>query len=434
MADRRATTWGIAALGLLPFFVDIGTLTTNASAFALRTPPPMGQAVHASFILVAILLGISWLRRPHLVPISAQHLPRNATRLTVAALVFLTAAFFNAAFIERAVATDRYLQTIIVVLPLFIAPRLDIDPYRAVQATLVFSSGGLLIMTAYITQNGGAGVLGSTDRFRINEAFPQILIYLPFLAVIALAGALAGTQQPKLLRLTAGASTVIFLGFNYSRTTIALIALAALGSGLFPAPGSGEHGRVARAIGGVLLATAVFVLSAGTVAGARFSSIDTGRGAIWGETIDRLGRSPMFGEGFVPRSDINLKPWDTHNQFLEFLLRGGIVGGTCAIAATYLLAMRLVRQQPADRGPESDLHRIALILLGAGLVGGMSNVYLTQLFPGVFVWFAVGLAHASISHVDEASRTASVTSSGVNTDAPNVAAKTATFSSSKGTP
>jgi len=387
--------WPVAFLALLPLFIELGTLRSNLLAFALATPPELGQAIHISLLLVPLLIAVVFVRNPTVLPVAFNHLPRMVSGLFAIALAFATTALFVAAMTSPIISIDRHLQMIAVVLPLFIAPKLRLDSHSFMRAVMVASNVGLLVILAYLFRNGGLQALAGVDRLQINKAFPQILVYLPFLAVIGLGASLVASSQWLPLRLITAVISMSFLAVNYSRTTIALAALAAIIAGAVPAPGrrSVVGNRAGRVLGGVVVAAIVFVLASASVGGDRFrESASAGRSEILSETLSRLARSPILGEGFVPRSETNLKPWDTHNQFLEMFMRSGLLGGACAIAAIFLLAKALISNRPSVPGPVSDLHRLATVVFGAALAGGMANVYLTQLFPGVFVWLLVGLA------------------------------------------
>lgn len=396
----NVTTASLLTLSLLPVFFELATLKTNVAALVLQPVNLEGQAVHIGIFVPPLMAGLLMLGRGRIMSGERARLPPPSGLLLALAFTFATCAVIWAAVSEPAlVSFERYIQTVLVTSPLVLGLRLKVPPSWAMQVILIVSSLSSVAIVAFALRNGGTSALVSANRFQLNSAFPQILIYLPFLSIVAASSAIIAKRTRFVWRLLGITSAAMFLSINYSRATFILagatlltIAVITEHSWLRIADGR-KHGLAGRVVGGIALATLVVFAGAGSTGGSRLrDGLSGGRSETALEGLKRAARSPLLGEGFIARSVDDSRPFDAHNQFIDYVLRAGIMGGVAAIVAIVIVARTLRKTTQRTSSEARELHLLALTLLMVALIGGFANVYLTQPFPGILIWLLVGLA------------------------------------------
>ena len=398
----------LVAATIVPFYFELAGPSSNAAAFVLRPVRELAQPIHIASLVPLVAMAATTLDKKSAFPVTARHLDRRVRHLMLCFGVMTSIAVFQALIFRPSdSAPDRYVQTAVVLAPLFFAPKLRVDHQRLQTWILTASFSSIAMIEIYALVRFGARTVDPITRFEFAMAFPQLLVYLPFLAIIALTAALAFKDAARILRIATAIVAALFYMIMWSRTAV-LITLPAMYSIAASSPNARRgvskmvrrakvHSAGMRKLGAMLVALLVIpTISFIGAGGSRLqngSLTRTGRAETAAESLARLAESPMLGQGYIARSATESKPHDTHNQYLEFAMRGGLIGGTAMTLAVLLLAVAL-RRATTQEDEVSSLRRMTSAVYIAALVGGMSNVYLTQAFPGIFIWLLVGLSLA----------------------------------------
>lgn len=278
---------------------------------------------------------------------------------------------------------------------------------------LLFAYQALLIIS-------NVGELGLGDgSHAIAANFPQFLTYYP--GVLALGTIITWTQLRRHRALAFGyyASVVILMPAVWSRLGLATLCVAILYCA-FVRAGTHSRGTTPRKAATIGLSLAfvcaiVMVALKGTI-GQRLetksSLLQSGRGTLMREGLERVYSSPFIGDGgralydrrdFGGGADQGLRLFPSHNQLIDLGIRGGvpaiILACACAISLG-LLAIRILRSHP---------DHVAAVMPGALIVVGfasISDLYFSQALTASLTWLLIGLgwgAHQKTSEAEAAS-------------------------------
>ncbi len=405
----RGTAWVAplaATVTTIPLFIDLRTWATNFEAFLLRSTPEMAQPLHTAVALPLLLLSLRLLSKQAANEGGRVRPIRNPLRvLMVVSLVALSVNVVYAVTFARGLSSpDRYLQSLLVVAPLALAGSVRIDPKRFLGWLMGSTCGGIVLILAYIARNSSLSELSGDGRIEVAYSFPQYLVYLPFLSVIAVAASVVARSQSAKLRAITMICGLAFFLVIWSRSTV-ILAIVAIVVSIVSSRSihrstleyqARKQSKALRLLSVVLAIACVIAVSSSGVIGERAtrSGANSGRAEIAREAAERILDSPVFGNGFTAQSPSKPKPFDTHNLYLELLMRGGLVGGLAAIIGL-LVVLSELRRTAFLMDAWIELRAISTALFVAALLGGFSNPYLLQPFPGILVWFLVGTVLAA---------------------------------------
>jgi len=214
------------------------------------------------------------------------------------------------------------------------------------------------------------------------------------------------------------ALSAVFLVFSFSKTSIALLPLVLIVSGIV--------GHVRRPIIGIVTAVSVLaainLVSLGSIffapvrdaLGLIMDPSFTGRTDIWQFALDQLAQRPITGYGFSAfwgtervvygmsqGSNWAVNATDAHNAYLNLALTVGIPGLALALAWTVVLPIVDFYRRPAGASDAA----LATLFLRIWLFGIYAASFETTLFQQVGeVWFILlfsvfGLRYLSLQRV-----------------------------------
>lgn len=280
---------------------------------------------------------------------------------------------------------------------------------RSVMAGVIVTG---VLAIGYTAMHGGIGSAYYSSR--AFEAFvPQYRSYYPVLVALAVACAVTHWRSDRWLAVPTLVLAAALLPIMWSRAGIAMVLVAAYAALYLLVLRRPDWRRLVTVTAGVVAVTAVFGAVLATVGLAtqrtQLSDIqasDQKRIDLARSAGARLRESPLTGDSFRPAgSDLaggvtasfdRLFP--THNQYLDYALRGGLPALLLLLALLGLTAWLALRVWwRTRRGPLPVTGITTLAFLAALVPGALTELYISQTWSGVVIMMCLGHAARSLT-------------------------------------
>jgi len=387
---------------MLPIYLNLGTVNTNLPAIlGIGAYVPV-RSVHVSSIVTPVVLTGLLLR--------GAGLDRRYVSIAFAYGAWLYLSVVAGFMSGEEPELLFVFQTMLPLLAFLLGASLDVEPSE-IAATVLRASIGATILVVVALTRGSVVLIGSNS---VDEVIPQFKIYFPMVTVVGAAAAVVLVRSKPALVAAFIGSQVLLLPWLWSRTGFAMAGVAGTLTYLVQPPADVSSGgrTLRRAITVLVLLPVVLMLAVlaleGTVLATRVSAsgFSTGRRDLLMTGIERVVAKPIFGDSFIavdptlysrPTSKVLLYP--SHNQYLEFALRGGLPALAMMIRFYGLIAAD-IRRVLSRRGAAIDAAALSAGILAAMLVGSGFNLYLTQPYSASICLFVLGLTARACSHRD----------------------------------
>lgn len=402
----------ILSIITLPLFFDISSQQfTLVRLFSRVGPAEGGAEFHVSVVMIAFLAVLAFLRR----------LGGKGSYLfgggLIGWLLFLYSAAILVGLMQGAgmLGVAFYVQTIAPLLAWYAAGAGRIS-VRSASLTIVAATLVSVVLVLFITFSRSGGLQGSYEVVSaLVSVIPQYRNYFPFIVVCGLAMAVAGWDLHRKISLALLASTGLALPLIWSRSGLALMVVA-IGIAFFLRPGRASN--TTRTLLGVTGGSAVAFLTLESilsgVIGARSTIGSTAaesgyeRLVLAQEGIKRIVARPLFGDAFVPYSNVLAggqrvdiaRLFPAHNQYLDIALRGGVAAAILTIVLLIVFGRRSWRL--ARRSPSRNIaafHAGLLAIVVATALGNFTQLFLIQPWSGALVFALMGVSSACPSDV-----------------------------------
>ncbi len=325
---RSLLVWAL----VWPIYFNLGTTSTNVPALL-----GIGQYTHIRSVHCLFSLYPSRSASPSS-GVGLCLVDTSALRSPMEVGLPLSASFGY--FGSRDVQPEFIYQTILPLLAFFLGATIEIDRGRDTASRA--SSSGLQSPLSFsrplILRD--IQLLSSND---VDSVIPQFKIYFPIVGVIGTCAAVVLYRSHRLLAAVFVVAELFMLRYSWSRTGFVMVCAAGAATYLVSRrddSGAPQTVSLRRLVTLVLLLPFIFFVVAaildGTLLVQRFESglefgLSTNRSKLLVDGIARVFASPVFGDMFVAvdpsflsqaTSQVRLYP--SHNQYLEFALRGGL--------------------------------------------------------------------------------------------------------------
>ena len=390
-------------VAVLPLFVDAAQRTMPV--FQLVTgfgePDAAGSRLHLVVPLVAVLAVVALLRKR---PSLRRPLPIVVMLLVLDFTVSITWGLLHGAGV---VGFVFFVQTIVPLVAWLAAYRLSPTPRTVARAVMLGVLVVAVVALVYTLLNGGVDQAYYTS-IELEDPFPQYRAYFPALVALAIALAVAHIRTDRLLSSATIVGCLLLLPIMWSRAGILMVVVALLAS-LFWC----HYRRLSwRGRFAVAAATAVVlgVVGAATVTvglteqRTRLNDLqasDSDRVSLAQESSERIVSNPVVGDAFKPEGSELVggavanfdRLFPSHNQYLDFGIRGGVPALLLLVVFLALTAWSLfwrwVKDSPEDFEP---LYGAVLAFLMALVPAGLTELYISQTWTGVAIMLVLGAA------------------------------------------
>lgn len=400
-SNHRCGWLHVAAAGaLIPIYFTDRPPFVSLVGTPLSHLATVGFSAHWSLLVGPVLA--AWMF------IDGKILP-NGLRLPIVGLVlfvWLTLVSFGAAIFSGVGDIGPLINLLQIVLPvsfLFVGLRAGTTGHgerilRSVFVCCVF------FQVVLIASN--VGNLQPGDAHLIAARFPQFLTYYPGVLALGIVAAWSQRRSSHLLVLVYAASILVLVPVIWSRLGLMTICLALIASAATPSGEDGASsrsgGRMTRVILTVGVTGLVLAIALGGTIGERLSSKSSlfwsGRLTLMAGAVDRILASPLYGDAgraLYDRGDFGgyegqgLRLYPSHNQLLDFGIRGGILAvvlAACCAIALLVLASRFYRK-PTSAVTAAGVGVILVILFAS-----VSDLYFSQAITASPAWLMIGTA------------------------------------------
>lgn len=403
----RSATALMLVVVTLPLFVDPfdGELTLTRLVTG-GTSTQSNGAIHVSVVVIVTLAGVAFLRR-----LGTKPQPLAGRRIIVGLMLLYTVSIIVGLTVGAgALGAAFYLQTILPLVAWYAAAVGGLDPRTASVAVLRPAVITMcLIVGAALVYSGT--IYGTYNVISVLvSAIPQYRSYFPIIPACGVAFAVAGWSLHPKTSIVMIALAGVSLPLMWSRTGLVMIVVA-FGLAFLLRPGRATHATrilIGSALGAVVGFYALRAVLGGVI-GARVSVGSTAEAS--GESriqlalgaIDRIVARPVFGDAFVPYSNVLAggtevdlaRLFPAHNQYLDVALRGGIVAGFLVVALLFVFGRRSLRL--ALRSPDlhvATFHAALSAIIAAVAIGNMTHLFMVQPWSGALFFALLGVSSA----------------------------------------
>jgi O-antigen ligase len=244
----------------------------------------------------------------------------------------------------------------------------------------------------------------------LEDPIPQYRSYYPALMALGTAVGVASIKHDRWLSLATITACLVLLPITWSRAGI-LMVMVAFAATVFFCHLRGRRWWVFILAGGATaagfavigkLAMTIGLWSQRVVTSDLVES-DSERVHLAQESTKRIASSPLFGDAFQQHSDQlvggGLATFDrlfpTHNQYLDYGVRGGFIAAFLFVAFLSLTTLVLLRQWwISSRQDFEPMYGAGLGLLAALIPAALTELYISQTWSGVVLMLFLGsLAH-----------------------------------------
>jgi hypothetical protein len=309
-----------------------------------------------------------------------------------------------------AVGVSFYVQTLLPLLAWYVAARSGLSP-GAVGRIVMWCVLITLALIFAITLASGSIKVNFLTVSRLEGVIPQYSSYFPFLVMVALALAISTWELNVRLSRVVAVACCASLPITWSRAGLGMVAIAAAIAFLTRPGGHNRQLRAVVLLAGVLsLGSALLRVLHMGILGERESNAsvlaasDATRVQLAHEAVSRLASHPLLGDNFVPYSSFLVggreadfaRLFPTHDQYLDYGLRGGLVAIVLLVGVLSVYALRAFRLALSCRDREmSCFHSALTAIIAAAAVGNFAQLYVTQAWTGIVLFFLLGVSAAS---------------------------------------
>ncbi|GIM64159.1 hypothetical protein Pve01_82430 [Planomonospora venezuelensis] len=388
-------------VAVLPLFVDLAQRTMPA--FQLVTgfgePDTAGSRLHLVLPLVAVLAVVGLLRKQ---PSLRRPLPIVVMLLVLNFTLAIAWGLYNGA---GAVGFVFFVQTIVPLVAWLAAYRVSPTPRTVAQAVMAGVLVVAVVALGYTLLNGGVGN-AYYSSIALEDPFPQYRAYYPALVSLAIALAVAHVRTDPVLSGATITGCLLLLPIMWSRAGILMVVVAFVASIFwchFRQLTWRSRFAVAAATVVVLGAVGAATVTVGlTEQRTRLNDLqasDSDRVALAQESSERIASNPFVGDAFQTHSSDLVggavanfdRLFPSHNQYLDFGIRGGAPALLLLVAflalTAWLLFRRWLKDAPEDFEP---VYGAVLAFLMALVPAGLTELYISQTWTGVVIMLVMG--------------------------------------------
>ncbi len=402
----RDLTRGLAAalaIATLPLFVDPSSMSlTIVNVVGSGGVSEEGSRLQPAFAIIvaaAVLTALPGRRgRSGAVP---------GQRIVVALLLlFTTSIVFGLLTGSGPVGLVFYVQTVVPLLAWVVTARSRLSPRVAARTVMLCVLATLVLVLGYVFTNGGLGS-AYTLSIDLESAIPQYRSYFPAMVAFATAFAVARWSIDRPLSLLVLAGCIASVPFTWSRNGLAMVAIAAVVAFLArPGASSLPARTLVLGAGGIAGGAGLLHYLTLGVIGERSAETDLGgsddtRLQLAGQAVVRLVTKPLLGEMFHPYDDVLVggvqadfaRLFPSHNQYLDYGLRGGVLALVLLAALLVVFARRSWRLSRTARDAEVAAYHAGLLgVLAAVAFGSFFALYVTQTWTGTVLMMLIGVS------------------------------------------
>ncbi len=409
----------LALVAVLPLVVDVSerSLPITQLVTGLGEQDVAGSRLHVVLPLIAILAVLACLRRT---PSLMRPLPIVVILMIVQ---FTLAIGWGLAHGAGLIGFLFYVQTVVPLVAWLAAYRIAPQPRtlaRAVMVGVLFTAVVALVFTVF---HGGIDNAYSSS-VALEDPIPQYRSYYPALMALGTAVGVASIRHDRWLSVATIASCLVLLPITWSRAGI-LMVMVAFSATVFFCHLRGRRWWAYLLAGGVTAAGFAVIgkiaMTIGLwnqrVVGSDLAESDSARVDLAQESTQRMASSPLFGDAFRPHSDQLLgggvatfdRLFPTHNQYLDYGVRGGAIAAILLVAFLALTTLVLLwRWWISSRQDFEPMYGAGLGLLAALVPAALTELYISQTWSGVVLMLFLG----SLAHMVETRRSGHRSSSG----------------------
>lgn len=391
----------ILLLAVLPLFVDLSQRSVPILQLltGFGETDVAGTRLHIVLPLVAVLAIIGVVRKR---PSIMRPLPIIVIALVLAFTVSIAWGVVNGAGL---VGFVFYVQTVVPLIAWLAMYRVAPTPRtvaRAVMIGVLFVAVSAMIYTLF---HGGIDNAYLTS-IALEDPFPQYRAYYPALVALAIALAVASINTDRYLSVATITACLLLIPIMWSRAGICMVVVALLGS-MFWCHFRGMSWRrrfvVATATGVVLAALGAVSLTVGlTTQRTELSDLaasDSDRVSLAQESSKRIAGNPLAGDAFRAHSSELVggaeatfdRLFPSHNQYLDFGIRGGLPALVLLVAFLAVTAWSVFRRWLKDPPEEFEpVYGAILGFLMALIPAALTELYISQTWTGVAIMFVLG--------------------------------------------
>ncbi|MFK7769248.1 MAG: O-antigen ligase family protein [Mariniblastus sp.] len=409
----RQLVYLLFALSAVPIFINPSTMRLNLIDAAIGSESSFaawesGLSIHLVALLAIVAVGWS-------IIVTLPKLEINLTSEAICVLVLLLS--FSISMITGMLLKPGklnviyYCQAILPILCFFFGAHRLVDQAMVDKGVRLLVIGvSIFIPFAFLMLLRISGLnFGNLikDIQKLSMVLPQFRNYFPFTLALSFAFVLFVGQSFRNKQLYWGAilAHVAFMIINWSRTGWVMFLVVVMFRNKKP-----SFGIVLLACAGTLFVlsqmgdTSDDSLFQKTVIAKRVGNVkgrqqgDGNRAHYAMEAITFIGESPIVGRMFVPeRAETSggkafavPKLYLPHNQFLDFGLKGGLVGMLSFVALLGISFVRANRYKPLVSHDQQLLFQAWSAILVFAALGCLTQLYFTQAFTACVMWFLLG--------------------------------------------
>lgn len=386
----------------LPLFINVSGRTLPLLGFLNQAEGQPGSTrLHVSFgVTVGMALAVA-LRKP--APSRHERPPGTPFILGLAAVFTLSILIGYFRGNAGTVGLVFYFQTMTPLAAWYVMahslPRPDQVATVVMRAVVVTLAAIMLYLVVH-------GLLSAPTQasVSIERIIPQYRSYFPAIEMCAVVLAITYWDARRRLAFVTLALAAINLPYMWSRGGLLMLTVAAALAFLLRPGRSGRGNRiVVLAVGGTALGALGLQLLAGGVLGERsanqavLAESDSTRIELARQGVERALANPLLGDKFQPFSNELVggrvaefaRLFPTHNQYLDYALRGGVAAALLLLALLAVTAIASLRAVRAD-ADHSEFHAAIVSITIALSLGNLGELYLTQTWTGSVLFGLLG--------------------------------------------
>lgn len=393
----------LLGLSVLPVFVSVET--KSLTIFRLFSPVAGATStrLHVNILLVA-LLTVSLL-------MFSSTRGRNVGRqpqLSMLLALFTFSIILGLTDDSGRIGVVFYLQTVLPIIAWFIGSRSRLKPELIAQLVM-WATLPTLLLAIVFTLTRANFYQAAID---LEFAIPQYRSYFPAVVTCAVGFAISFRDRFRRLARATILASLAYLPFAWSRGGVLMLVIVSVVAFAL----SRESGSISRRAAGLSVGALfgglglAWIFTTG-IQGARQSesditASDNTRVSLAGEAVGRLLSRPSFGDQFAPYSDVLVggrtadfsRLFPTHNQYLDYGLRGGILAVALLVAFLWVTAKVSYRASRicSDAG-HCNYHTAIVSIVVAVAVGNLFELYLTQSWTGTVLMLLFGVGSTACS-------------------------------------
>ena len=340
-------------------------------------------------------------------------------------IIFMTISIIAGYIADPArVNAGFYIQTLAPLAMYFVGAHLirgnELLPRIPLQI-IIINTVTILLMMTFLYREGLLFGPASTGSYNLSLVFPQSRdLYPPiyFLSIFCIIYVLfwdCRSYGRLVFCVVATAIHVLFIHYMWARAAILGAAFALIAILYFEwrhAQQITVRTEAIRKLGQIYLVMAgigfaSMVLMTGGILAERFQhsedlqDSDLTRLELAVGAVQRLLKQPLVGHMFIPDTDVLvggvqvdvLRLFPSHNQYLDYALRGGVQSGLLLIALVVWGIREGLRPYPARSPPENidALRRYLGAFMIMIAVGAFFQLYFVQNLAASIVWYCLGI-------------------------------------------